>query len=347
MKKQEMNEKLLDEYTTLIDHRLEVFFDEVLEEAKDYHPFVYDVYLNIKEFVLRKGKRLASTSTLLTYKGYTNDLDDKILNVGVGIELYRHSILAHDDLVDTDAMRRGGKAFHKIFDYDRRFVEGVAIFAGNIMYALSIRALQNSGFQEDLTADILKLFADDFQSVNESQILDILFEFRIPDAEEWEIMASKRAASLFNCTILAGAILAKAPRQDLIKLKEASSHIGYCFDIQDDIIGTFAAEEDYGREPKWDIIMGKKPLHTVFALEKADEEDVEKLKKKGDLDLSEIEEIKEIIRKTKGLERAKEISREHALNAINIIKKTKLSKETREFFVEFIKFVSESLGWYK
>ncbi|MFQ6051819.1 MAG: polyprenyl synthetase family protein [Candidatus Hydrothermarchaeota archaeon] len=343
-----MYEKLLEDYTEMINKRLEKYFANLLDEARDYHPFIFDAYSHLQEYVLRKGKRLASCSTLLTYKGYTNEINEEILDVCVGIELYRHSILAHDDLVDRDILRRGGKAFHKIYEeYNERFGEGLAIFMGNIMYALSIQAIQNSGFKDELIKETLKLFARDYQRVNESQILDLLFEWKEPSKEEWYVMASKRAASLFHCTILTGAILGEAPREDILKLKDAASHIGYSFDIQDDIIGSFASKEEYGREPTGDIILGKKPLHTVYAFELSRGENLDKLRLKGDMTKEEIEEIKEIIKKSGALEKAKENSRTHAKKAVELIKGTSLSEETKEFFVGFIEYVAESLEWYK
>lgn len=40
-----------------------------------------------------------------------------------------------------------------------------------------------------------------FQAVNDSQLLGLLFEYKIPDVYEWYIMASKRAASLLNASL--------------------------------------------------------------------------------------------------------------------------------------------------
>ena len=128
-----MHEKLLDEYTERIDEMLSAHFDALLEEADSYHPFIHDVYKQLAEYCLRKGKRLSSCSTLLVYKGYVGNVDEKILRACVAIELYRHSILVTDDLVDEDDVRRGGKAFHKLFDdKGARFGDAVAIFAGNL-----------------------------------------------------------------------------------------------------------------------------------------------------------------------------------------------------------------------
>jgi len=116
----------LDQYGLLIEGGLRGFVNGLVEDATGYHPFVAKVYSSLEEFVLRKGKRLASCSTLLTYKGYTNNIDERILRFSVGIELYRHCILVHDDLVDGDELRRGEKTLHKIFSVegDERFGEG-------------------------------------------------------------------------------------------------------------------------------------------------------------------------------------------------------------------------------
>jgi len=107
-------EETLDQYGVLIEERLKGFFEETITVANVYHPFIGEFYSNIRDFVLRGGKRLASCSTLLTYKGYTGNVNDQILRVCVGIELYRHCILVHDDLIDRDALRRGGKTLQAI-----------------------------------------------------------------------------------------------------------------------------------------------------------------------------------------------------------------------------------------
>ena len=65
--------------------------------------------------------------------------------------------------------------------------------------------------------------------------------------------------------MLTGALLATASVKDMELLEGAAKHIGYAFDIQDDIIDTFASEEQYGRVPCGDIGKRKKPLHVILA----------------------------------------------------------------------------------
>jgi geranylgeranyl pyrophosphate synthase len=344
-------ENLLDHYSLLIEQKLESYFSDVIESAKNYHQFIAKLYDNIREYSLRKGKRLASCSALLSYKGYTGKIDESILNVCVGIELYRHCILVHDDLVDKDMFRRGGKSFHKLFTiYDRRFGEGVAVFTGDLIFSLALKCISKSGFPIEKVDKALSLLIEGYSEVNESQILDLLFEYTNPDVNEWSKMAHKRAASLFRAAILIGAILGDAPDCDIEWLKEAATNIGYSFDIQDDIIDTFATKEQYGRKPGGDLIRGKKPLHIILMLQRVSKDGLELLDNiinKRYITNHELETIKQVIRESEALKFAKEESKRHAEFAKNLIAKTSMNYEIKNFFFSFINYIEESLDWYK
>jgi geranylgeranyl pyrophosphate synthase len=348
-------EKTLDRYGAVIEERLRKVLDEATKEAGDYHPFIGKVYADIEEFVLRKGKRLASCSTLLTYKGYAGEVDERILKVCVGVELYRHAILVHDDLVDLDDSRRGGSTLHKKFmnsysPYDNRFGDGVAVFAGNIVYALAVRALMESGFPEETINMVLRLTSEGYRDVNESQILDLLFEQKDVSVDEWTVMASKRAATLFIVTLLTGAILAGAPEADLQLLSEAAENMGYSFDIQDDIIDSFAKKEEYGRSTCLDISKNKKPLHIIYALNSEDPKKAEALKcllGKQFLSYGEKDLARQLLRESGGLDAAKQASKKHAQQARDFITQTSLTDDVKEFFSSFIQYIEDSLDWYK
>lgn len=344
-------ERTLDKYGLLIEKRLSNFLKDEAEEARSYHTFIGRLYGDLNDYVLRGGKRLASCSAILTYEGFTEEIDDRILMACVGIELYRHSILVHDDLVDNDELRRGASTIHATYSkgYDARFGEGLAVFAGNILYTLALKAFTLSGFENEKTVKAMHLLNDAFRAVNESQVLDFLFEYEKPDVDEWYIMASKRAASLFKASLLIGALLADASKKDLKLLEEAAEHIGYCFDIQDDIIDTFASEKQYGRKPGGDLAKHKKPLHIVYTYEMATRSQLDAVED-AVLDESPLEglaAVRKIISDCGALEAAKNHSKKHADSAKRLISETNMSEEAKKFFISFIDYVKESLDWYK
>jgi geranylgeranyl pyrophosphate synthase len=342
---------MLDYYGILIEDRLKEFLKEILQEARAYHPFIERAYSRFEDYIFRKGKRLASCSTLLTYIGYTGKMDDRILDVAVGIEIFRHCILIHDDLVDQDDLRRGKKTVHKMFSEGqaKRFGEGVAIFLGDISYTLAIRAILNSGFEDEKLKKILSILSEGYKEVNESQILDLLFEIEEVDAKEWYTMASKRAASLFKITMLIGAVLGGAPERDLNLLEKAAINIGYAFDIQDDIIDTYASKNQYGRHSCRDLRLCKKPLHVIYTLLSKNQKSSELLRnllgKK--LNKDEIELARLAIKNSGSLRRTNEMSKKHAEKAKELILKTNLNEEIKNFFKLFINYIEESLSWYK
>jgi geranylgeranyl pyrophosphate synthase len=339
--------ELLDRYTALVEEEVSKFFSAY---KPSYHPFVAELYSALEEYCLRKGKRIATCTTLLTYEGYAGKIDEKILKACAGIELYRHAILIHDDLVDEDEERRGGRALHLLFQHDERFGNATALFTGNLLYTLAFDALASGGFEKEKAERVRELFIEEYRNVNESQILDLLFEYEEPSLEEWRSMASKRAASLFKATMLAGAVFAGASKKELALLEKAAANIGCSFDITDDIIGTFASEEQYGRATGGDIRLGKKPLHVVYALgllKGREDEEFRRLLKKRELTAEEIERIKELIKKSGALEKAKSDSKRYAEAAKQDIAKTAMLEKSKKDFSGLIDYVSESLDWYK
>jgi geranylgeranyl pyrophosphate synthase len=340
--------QVLDSYGTIIEGDLKEQFLQLARESESYHPFISEVKSTLEEFVMRHGRRLAACSTLMVYKGYAGRIDARIIKVCSAVELFRHSILLHDDIVDKEMERRGGITVHKALEgrYDERFGVGSAIFAGNMLLALAIKSLLSSGFSPDKLVEVVDLVSSEFKDVNESQIIDLLFEYKMPEVEEWEMMAGKRAASLFRASMLTGGLLASADERDLRLLAEAARHIGYAFDIQDDIIDTFASREQYGRDPCGDIAKRKKPLHITLAIKK-DRKMASIMHSGGEIEGTGIKEIQDIIRECGALEEAKSISRAHARDAERLISMTMMSQESKDFFVSFIRYVDQSLDWYK
>ena len=338
----------LDSLGLKIEDELKDILAQEVEAATDYHPFMGESFEVLQDFLLRGGRRLASASTLIVYQGYRGKIDRDIIKASCGIEFYRHSILAHDDIVDLELQRRGGKTLHRIWakGYDDRFGAGSAIFAGNILYSFAINTILRSGFDAHKLMHVIDLLSSDFKEINESQMLDLLFEYGEPTQDEWEVMAGKRAASLFRSALTTGAILACAPERDIPLLQKAAKHIGFAFDIQDDIIDTFASQEEYGRVPGGDILKRKKPLHLILAMNR-DQDFAARMK--GDMELKEenIPAMKEIIRNCGALDEAKSISLRHGREAQSLISQTEMNDDAKEFFISLIDYVVESLEWYK
>ncbi|MFQ5712059.1 MAG: polyprenyl synthetase family protein [Candidatus Geothermarchaeales archaeon] len=352
-------EDQLNSLSGRIDEELRKVLDEKIRGQRHSPPFIEEVYEFIKDYVLRRGKRLASSCTVMAFKGVKGEEDERILRAATSIEFFRHSILSHDDLVDEDELRRGEPSVHAAFrdlhkerfrsGDSERFGDGMAVFIGNMLISLACEILCSSGFEAPDTQRALQLLTRNFRLVNDSQVLDLLFEFYEPTEEEWFAMARTRAPTLFETSILLGAILAGASEDQMEALRDYAWNIGYAFDIQDDIIGSFASEEEYGRPPMGDIALGKKTLFVIKALKKATGEDgffLRRVLGKRGADGGEIERFKEIVVKTGALEEARLKSRELAGKAVRALEVAGLSEEAEGFFVGLSDFIVESMEWY-
>ena len=341
-------DEILDSYGRMIEADLAKVLSESALGARSYHPLIGQLYDSLTEYTMRKGRRLASCSTLVTYEGYAGAIDQKIVRVGSGVEVYRHAILVHDDLVDADPVRRGGRTFHRLLEagYDDRFGSGAAIFAGNIMFSMALQTVLSSGFDPMKLMKSVEMLLSEFRNVNESQVLDLSFEYTSPDVSEWTVMASKRATTLFRATLGIGALFAGAPEADLKTLLEAGEHIGYAFDIQDDIIDTYASAEQYGRVPGADILRGKKPLHIVLAMHRDPEFASMVRKTRAGTAHLDIAVVRKAVSSSGALAEAKKISKDHADAGSRLISETGMREDSKQFFVSFINYVKDSLDWY-
>ncbi len=336
-------EEDLAEHSKRVAAGLSALLDLVGQRGMEYHPFIGRTYESIRAFCLRGGQRIASYTTYLVARGYDYAEAECIEAACEAVELYRHSILVHDDLVDGDELRRGEPTLHREYSglRDDRLGLGVAVFVGNILFSLALRRIMESNVAPGIRASIAGEILVASNEVNESQVLDLHMEGTLVDPGEWEVMASKRAASLFGTTLKMGALLA-GERRDLELLGRAGEEMGYVFDIQDDIIDTYAVRSEYGRNPGSDLKTRKRPLHILLAGQRAKEGEALALR---DPDLG-LDEVKRILSETGAVGDAKRMADQHATNALQIIQSTSLSEESKAMFDSLMAYMQESLKWY-
>jgi geranylgeranyl diphosphate synthase type II len=116
------------------------------------------------------------------------------------------------------------------------------------------------------------------------QIADMEAENRQVTLEELESIHERKTAKLLGFGVIAGAILADAPEEEIETLRAFSSHIGIGFQIRDDILDVEGSEEKIGKRVGSDTTNEKSTYPSLLSLEGA--------KKKLD---GHIEEAKRLI----------------------------------------------------
>lgn len=349
----------LNVYIEVINKEIENFllptFDKGVLVSTNFSTNTF-TYKNIKEFILRGGKRLRPALVLNSYKAIKGKIDEQIIRVSLSVEFLHTASLVHDDLLDQDKMRRGGPTIHVLYEdhakslrlpkpYVSLFGTSMGILVGDLIWSLGWRAFFTSKFNNELLIKALDLFNQTHTKIADGQIkeLDLAIKENITEAEYFETIYLK-TSSLFETSCVIGGILAEGVPSQIDALKSYASALGMAFQIKDDILGTFGDEEETKKPNDSDIKTNKKTLLVIKALEHASENQKTFLKKvlgNPQATIEEINLIRDIFKETGALNYAEMKAFEFGKIAKSHLKKAKpkFRKEALDWFNTLVDFV--------
>ena len=231
--------------------------------------------------ILAGGKRLRPMLMLETYRMFGGK--SKVIEPFMAaIEMIHTYSLIHDDLpaMDNDEYRRGRKTTHIVYG------EAIGILAGdgllNYAYETAITALAEEPANINV-AKALGILAEKagIYGMIGGQTVDIETD-RTNEVtkEQLDFIYRLKTSALIEASMLIGAVLAGATKNEQAKLAEVATKVGLAFQIQDDILDVTASTEALGKPAGSDDKNGKATYVTYEGLEKA-RQDVEKLSKEA------------------------------------------------------------------
>lgn len=249
-----------EEIDVVIDDSLSKLEPESLYESSEY-------------LIKAGGKKFRPALTLLSCQA-VGGKPEKALKAAAAIELTHTFSLIHDDIMDNDDTRRGKPAVHKVWG------EPLAILAGDSLFAKSFELLSQSAEDNiayERVVDALQVLTNSCINICEGQALDMVFEdtFNVTK-DEYMNMIYKKTGDLITASTTIGAIMGGASSNEIQALRTYGKQIGLAFQIQDDYID-LTGDESIGKPVGSDLVEGKKTLMVVYALEKANKEDHDRL----------------------------------------------------------------------
>ena len=260
-----------------IDKSLAAFMSRIKRDYKLHlvNPVLYE---SIREFALRKGKRIRPLLLVLSYKGYRSPKKKdsaSIYQASTCIELLHNFMLIHDDIIDRSNLRRGKQTLHRLLGRivkteDReKLGYDLGIIAGDIVYALAIDAFLAINEAPKRKERALKYFIQTAAFTAMGEFIDTLHGVekinRVKEKDVFLNYTLKTARYTFDCPLVVGAILAGAPEGDIKKLCQLGVLVGQAFQIQDDIIGVFDSQKNIGKSILSDLVESKKTLLVCHA----------------------------------------------------------------------------------
>lgn len=249
-----------EEIDVVIDDSLSKLEPESLYESSEY-------------LIKAGGKKFRPALTLLSCQA-VGGKPEKALKAAAAIELTHTFSLIHDDIMDNDDTRRGKPAVHKVWG------EPLSILAGDSLFAKSFELLSQSAEDNiayERVVDALQVLTNSCINICEGQALDMAFEdtFNVTK-DEYMNMIYKKTGDLITASTTIGAIMGGASSNEIQALRTYGKQIGLAFQIQDDYID-LTGDESIGKPVGSDLVEGKKTLMVVYALEKANKEDHDRL----------------------------------------------------------------------
>lgn len=256
---------------------------EIEEIIKKYLPkeegYQKTIFSAMNYSILAGGKRLRPMLMKETYELFGGK--SKIIEPFMAaIEMIHTYSLVHDDLpaMDNDEYRRGKKTTHAVYG------EAMGILAGDALlnYAFETATLafdmepQNARIGRALR--ILATKAGVFGMVG-GQTVDVESEdTQDMTKEKLDFIYRLKTSALIEASMLIGAVLAGATKQEQDTIEQAAAEIGLAFQIQDDILDVTSTLEMLGKPIGSDEKNHKATYVTFEGLEKA-KADVEAISK--------------------------------------------------------------------
>jgi geranylgeranyl diphosphate synthase type I len=263
-----------------VDARLAWWLDARVAEARARGADIAAVAEALRQLVLRGGKRMRAALLAAAYEGCKGQGGaEAVAPAGAALELLQAYLLAHDDWMDGDDLRRGGPSVPAMMrarfgaqdgafpatGNGQNLTDAASVLAGNFAAAWALESL----LELPIAPAHVVLAARELGRVEEDvvhgQLLDVCA--RATDACDVEAAyALKTASYTVRCPIIMGARLAGADDAQVAALAAFAKPLGIAFQLRDDVLGTFGDSHAMGKPLGSDLRKGKRTALVVAAM---------------------------------------------------------------------------------
>ncbi len=337
--------KTLAGYVPQINRRLAAFFDK--EISLDFgfssrqKTMVRELLEHSKEHNLRASKRLRGSFVHYGYLLSGKEINNKVWQAAMGVEIVHTALLMHDDFMDRDKFRRGGLTTHnfleKKYHGSQHFGQSMAVSIGDAILCLGFEMVFGGDSQNKTMHQLFRGIVN----TAFGQAYDVLLE----TFEHWTeddvitLHKAKTAIYTYHNPLVIGANLAGIDNDQVLKIiYDYSVDGGVAFQLQDDILGVFGTPERTGKSADSDLLQGKCTLMVLHVLEKGTAEQKNAVKKiwgKQKASRIDLDAAKKAIMDSGSYDYNKQMAKDFARKAVNTAAKLRdvpgLNKEAIDY----------------
>ena len=274
------------------------FLDQVsgrlVEQVREFEPEIAEY---ARYALVNQGKQLRPALVALA-GGACGKLNDEHTSLAAIIEMIHLATLVHDDIMDGASLRRGRSTLAMRWGYDIAVLVGDCLFA----HALKLAASFN-------TAEVCRSVALSTHVVCAGEILQSHRRRRwnLPRAEYYKVLEMK-TAELFALACELGGLLSGASQAQREALRRYGVALGTAYQIYDDVLDLYGAEDDAGKSLGTDLAKGKVTLPLLVFLENAPESSRQRMVQMLDSwDPSYFGEVRSLLDESDALEESRRV----------------------------------------
>ncbi len=281
----------------------------------------------LSDYVRRPGKRVRPYLCALGHELAGAGRSGAVDRFAAALELLHAFLLVHDDIIDRASTRRGAQALHVMLRPEssrvlpeaerQRIGADLAVVAGDWLYTAAMEAMLESGLAPSPTLAALREVLAICRDTAEGQFDDVAHGAEpiagVTPAEMLEVCRRKTARYTFEAPLVAGALLAGAPPEQIDALRRFSDAAGIAFQLEDDLLGLFASEEETGKPALADLREAKKTWTLLTAYQSASELErawLEELFVRKDASGRDLVRVRGIVRRTGAAEETARLIRD-------------------------------------
>jgi len=288
-----------------------------------------------RQYPYAGGKRMRP-SMVIAACGAVGGNRNKAVPLAVAIEYLHNFSLVHDDLMDGDEKRRGMTTSHV------KYGMPTAILAGDALFAKAFEIISELDVPDDVMRKVLNVVSVAVWDLARGQQMDINNENgKTVSMEEYIETIRLKTSVLFAAGAAGGALIGGADNKTVDSVREYAMSLGIAFQMFDDILGIIGDPAITGKSSGNDIRKGKSTVMVCHAL--ANIKDTNDMKKfhsiLGKLDASEteIDAIRDILKKTGSIDYAIKMAEKYTKDAISKLDCLKPSDE-KEFMIALAEY---------
>ncbi|MDO5409536.1 MAG: polyprenyl synthetase family protein [Lachnospiraceae bacterium] len=233
------------------------------------------------------GKRLRPMLMQETYRLF-GGTGKEIEPFMAAMEMMHSASLVHDDLpaMDNDRYRRGKHTTWVEYGEDMAVLAGDALMVFCFETALKAAGMTEHADRVLKAASILAEKSGIYGMIG-GQTVDVELTNKPIPREKLDFIYALKTGALLEASMLIGAVLAGASKEEEEKIIRIAQDVGLAFQIQDDILDVTGDEKELGKPVLSDEKNHKTTYVTIKGLEKA-KEDVKALSERAIRTLQEL-----------------------------------------------------------